>query len=226
MEYEVLPDPAAVANRAADIVQAEIDSYGGILLGLAGGSTPRSTYETLTRRSIDWSYTTAWMTDERWVAPDDDESNQKMARASLVDPTGLAFLAPDTTADSIEQAAVDFSAVIMRAVERANRSVVLLGIGTDGHTASLFPGSPALGDAGVRYVENYVETLGAWRLTATFDLLGTADIVIFLVTGASKADMIASIAGGADVPSARVTARQQVLWLLDEAAASGFALTT
>jgi len=109
----------------------------------------------------------------------------------------------------------------VNAVERANRSVVLLVIFTDGHTASLFPGSPALVDTGVRYVANYVETLGAWRLTATFDLLATADIVIFLVTGASKADMIASIAEGADVPSARVTARDQTLWLLDEVAASG-----
>jgi len=106
VEYEVLPDPAAVANRAADIVQAEIDSFGGILLGLAGGSTPRSTYEALAHRRINWSYTTAWMTDERWVAPDDDESNQNMARSSLIDPTGLAFLAPDTTGDSIEPAAV------------------------------------------------------------------------------------------------------------------------
>jgi len=221
MEYIVLPDAAAVANHAADIVQSEIDSYGGILLGLAGGSTPRSTYEALAHRSIDWSYTTAWMTDERWVAPETDESNQKMARASLIDSTGVRFLAPDTTTNSIEQSAAEFSHVMVPATERASRSIVLLGIGTDGHTASLFPGSPALDDTGARYVDNYVETLGVWRLTATFGLLATADVVIFLVTGESKADMIASIADGADVPSARVTAREQVLWLLDEAAASG-----
>jgi 6-phosphogluconolactonase len=221
MEYVVLTDPSAVANHAADIVQSEIDSYGGILLGLAGGSTPRSTYAALTSRSIDWSYTTAWMTDERWVAPTSDESNQKMARESLIDPTGVAFLAPDTTLASMEQSAAEFTDVMVPATERANRSIVFLGIGTDGHTASLFPDSAALNDVSTAYVANHVPSLDTWRLTATYGLLGTADIVMFLVTGASKADMVASIAAGADVPSARVTAREQVLWLLDEAAASG-----
>jgi 6-phosphogluconolactonase len=221
MEYIVLPDPPAVANHAADMVQAEIEFNIGVLLGLAGGSTPLSTYEVLAGRNIDWSATTTWMTDERWVLPGDDESNQRMARASLVDPTGVAFLAPDTTVASIEQTATEFSDVITSAVGAATRSIVLLGIGSDGHTASLFPGSPALAYTGASYVENYVETLGVWRLTATFDLLGSADVVVFLVTGDSKAEMIASIAEGAGVPSARVTAREQVLWLLDEAAASG-----
>ena len=217
----MLPDPAAVANRAADMVQGEIETHGGILLGLAGGSTPRATYDVLASRVIDLAATTAWMTDERWVPSDDAESNQKMARASLIDPTGVAFLAPDTTAASIEQAAKDFTDVIVPAARSAVRSIVLLGIGTDGHTASLFPGTSALNDRGARYVDNYIETLGVWRLTATFDLLATADIVIFLVTGASKAEMVAAIAAGADVPSARVTAREQTLWLLDEGTASG-----
>ena len=221
MEYVVLRDPAAVADRAADIVQGEIELHGGILLGLAGGSTPRATYDVLAARAIDWAATTAWMTDERWVSPTDHKSNQMMARASLIDPTGVAFLAPDTTTPSIEQAATDFTDVIVPAARSAARSIALLGIGTDGHTASLFPGSSALGDAGTRYVDNYVETLGVWRLTATFGLLATADIVLFLATGDSKAEMVAAIATGADVPSAGVTAREQTLWLLDEAAASG-----
>ena len=221
MDYIVLPDPAAVANHAADIVQAGIESNGGILLGLAGGSTPRATYEELASRTIDWSSTTAWMTDERWVSPDDDESNQKMVMRSLVDPTGVAFLAPDTTGQSASQAADDFSGRIVPLAQTARHSITLLGIGTDGHTASLFPGSDALGSVGARYVDNYVESFGVWRVTATFGLLAEADIVMFLVTGESKAEMIASIAHGADVPSARVTARERTLWLLDKDAASG-----
>jgi 6-phosphogluconolactonase len=220
MEYIVLPDQAGVAGLAADMVQAEIEANGGILLGLAGGSTPRATYEELASRTINWSETTAWMTDERWVSPDDDDSNQKMVMKSLVDPTGVALLAPDTTGQSATQAAEDFSARIVPLAQTARRSITLLGIGTDGHTASLFPGSDALGSIGAMYVDNYVETLGVWRLTATFNLLATADIVVFLGTGESKARMIASIAHGDDVPSARVTAREQVLWLLDKDAAS------
>jgi 6-phosphogluconolactonase len=144
-----------------------------------------------------------------------------MVKESLVDATGVAFLTPDTTADSTEEAAAKFSDLIGPATQVTSRSVVLLGIGSDGHTASLFPGSSALDSVGARYVANYVETLGVWRLTATFDLLATADIVLFLVTGESKAEMVASIKAGADLPSARVTAHDRVLWLLDEAAASG-----
>jgi len=221
MEYAVLSDPSAVATHAAGMVQDAIAINGGILLGLAGGSTPRATYQELARRPIDWSGTTAWMTDERWVSPDDDESNQKMARVSLIDETGLAFLAPDTTLGSIDEAATRFTDMIVPATSAERRSIVLLGIGTDGHTASLFPGSDALFHDGAAYVANHVPSLETWRLTATFGLLATANTVIFLVTGASKAEMVASIGAGADVPSARVTARDQVLWLLDEAAASG-----
>jgi 6-phosphogluconolactonase len=221
MEYIVLPDPAAVANHAADIVQAGIESHGGILLGLAGGSTPRATYRELATRTIDWTSTTAWMTDERWVPPDNDDSNQKMVMRSLVNPTGVALLAPDTTGESVSRAADDFSGLIVPLAQTARHAITLLGIGTDGHTASLFPGSGALGSISARYVDNYVESLGVWRLTATFGLLATADIVVFLVTGESKAEMIASIAHGADVPSASVTARERTLWLLDNDAASG-----
>jgi len=221
VEYVVLPDPAAVATRATDMVQAEIESNGGILLGLAGGSTPRTTYRELASRSIDWSSTTAWMSDERWVPPDDDASNQQMVRSSLIDRAGVSLLAPDTTVDSIDQAAAEFSDVIVPATRTASRSLVLLGIGADGHTASLFPGSAALDHGGIAYVANHVPSLDTWRLTATFGLIATADIVIYLVTGDSKAEIVDAIANGADVPSARVTARETVLWLLDEAAASG-----
>lgn len=221
MDFVVLPDAAAVAHHAANMVQSEIDAVAGVLIGLAGGSTPRATYEELAKRDINWSHTAVWMTDERWVPPDDEASNQRMARASLVDDTGVAFLAPDTTLESVEESATDFTVKILSAVSSSTRSIVLLGIGTDGHTASLFPGSSALGHHGVSYVANHVPSLDTWRLTATFDLLATADIVIFLVTGTSKAAMVAAIAEGADVPSARVSSRDRVVWLLDEASASG-----
>lgn len=221
MDYFVLDDGSAVARSAADIVQGDIETSGSTLIGLAGGSTPRATYEELARRCIDWSGATVWMTDERWVPPNSDASNQKMASASLVDPTGVSFLAPDTTVTSIEESAAAYTDTILPVVARADRSLVLLGIGTDGHTASLFPGTAAIGHPGVACVANHVPTLDAWRLTATFGLLATADRVLFIVTGESKAGIVAAIHAGADVPAARVTAREKVLWLLDEAAASG-----
>lgn len=221
MQYTVLHDSTALAEYAADLVESEIRTNAGIVLGLAGGSTPRATYESLAKRSIDWSETMTWMTDERWVAPDSPDANQRMVRESLVDATGVEFLAPDTGLASPYKAAVAFSDRIVRPVHTASRAIVLLGIGTDGHTASLFPASPAMRNQGSTYVKNYVDALRATRLTATLGLIANADVAIFLVAGESKAEMVASIASGANVPASRVTAKEKVLWLLDEGAASG-----
>ena len=109
---------------------------------------------------------------------------------------------------------------LIQSMPAGTYTVAWRGIGADGHTASLFPGTSALNARDVGYVDNYVPQLGVPRLTATFGLLAETDEVIFLVAGEAKASMIASISAGASVPAARVTAQKQVLWLLDEAAAS------
>jgi len=97
----------------------------------------------------------------------------------------------------------------------------MLGMGDDGHTASLFPGTEALRITNREYVANWVPQHDTWRLTATFRLIAAADLVLFVVTGSRKAPMIAAVAAGADVPSAQVTARTQVRWILDQDAAAG-----
>ena len=89
MDRIVVEGPGDLASTAADIVQGEVASSERLMLGLAGGSTPRATHEILAARDLDWSRTTAWLTDERWVRPDDAEANQRMARESLVDPVGV-----------------------------------------------------------------------------------------------------------------------------------------
>ena len=226
MHYTTHHDAVAVAHRAADIIETEIASGERIALGLAGGSTPRATYEALASRDIDWSNAAAWMTDERWVPPMHPESNQRMVREALVSATSVQFLRPDTTLQSPKAAADRFTEVLTSVLATAGRKVTLLGIGTDGHTASLFPGTTGLDSGGLRYIENFVPQFDAWRLTATIDLLSASDVVIFLVSGSSKAEMVAAIASGADVPAARVTAREQVLWLLDEEAAAGLEMST
>jgi 6-phosphogluconolactonase len=220
MDYTVFDDPEALAQGAADLLQPDIEADGRLALGLAGGSTPRGTYEALASRAIDWSTTAAWLTDDRWVAPMHADSNQRMARETLVRSAGMQFLAPDTTLHSPGEAAERYTDTLISVLATTARRVTLLGIGTDGHTASLFPGTTALATGGPRYVENFVPLFDSWRLTATFDLLGASDIVYFLVAGASKADMVAAIAGGADVPAAGVTAKEQVVWLLDREAAA------
>lgn len=220
MEYKVLHDAEKLASSAADLIEHEIRTADRCALGLAGGSTPRATYQSLVSRDIDWSTTTTWLTDERWVAPTSPDANQRMVRDSLVSPTGVEFLAPDTTLKRPSLAASSYTEKLIPMLGAATRRIALLGIGTDGHTASLFPGTSALESGRPRYVDNYVSSLETWRLTATFDLLAESHAVLFLVAGLSKAEMIASIAAGADVPANRVTARESVLWLLDREAAS------
>lgn len=145
-----------------------------------------------------------------------------MARESLVDTTGIVLLSPDTTLASPIEAASEFTGVVLPVMSREDaRSIVFLGLGTDGHTASLFPGTSALSVSGPSYVANHVPQMDTWRLTATFDLIGLADTVVFLVSGEAKAGIIRDIANGVDHPAARVTANDRVVWLLDHAAASG-----
>ena len=221
MDIVILPDAASLAVKAADIVEESISENGRLMLGLAGGSTPRSTHEQLASRSIDWSDVTAWIADERWVPPASEDANQQMVRESIVEAVDLAFLAPDTTAATPAVAAADYGdLVIPRLTDSRTSSMLMLGMGTDGHTASLFPGTTALGIDGASYVANFVPQLDTWRLTATFGMIELVDVVIFLVSGESKAEKIAEIAAGGEYPAARVRARDRVVWLLDEPAAS------
>ena len=221
MNVAVYENIDAVAIAATDRIEAEISAADSLALGLAGGSTPKLVHRELASRQIDWTNTTAWMTDARWVSATHEHANQRMARETLVEATGVRLLAPDKSLASPEESAEDFTDVLVGAgIHRAQRSIIMLGMGPDGHTASLFPGTDALDAKGIRYVANEVPQLETWRLTATFDLIATADLVLFLVTGANKAETIREISTGSDHPAARVTCRGEVLWLLDEAAAA------
>lgn len=220
MNITVVDDSQSLASAAADLIQGEIDNTRRLAIGLSGGTTPRATYEELASRNIEWPTVVTWLIDDRWVAPMHADSNQRMIRESLVRSTGVQFLAPDTTLHSPGKSAGRFTEIITGVLATASRRLTLLGIGTDGHTASLFPGTSALNPGGPRYVENFIPDLDAWRLTATFGLLGESDVVCFLVAGESKAAIVAAIAAGADVPANMVTAKEKVVWLLDSEAAS------
>lgn len=221
MNIHVYPSIDDLAHNAATIVEAAVSTHTDISLGLAGGSTPRLIHELLGQRPIDWSGVTTWMSDERWLPPDDEESNQRMARETLVDRVGVKFVAPDTTLSDPGSAAADFEMALSEAGIGSQRySIVMLGLGTDGHTASLFPGTDALTTTNRMYVENWVPSLDTWRLTATYDLLATVDRILFLVAGTAKADIMARIAAGGDYPASAVTARSNVEWLVDREAAS------
>lgn len=221
MNIQVFPSIDDLAHNAATVIESAVSTHTDINLGLAGGATPRRIHQLLADRSIEWDGVTTWISDERWVAPDHEDSNQRMARETLVDAVGVRFLAPDTTLGDPATAATAFEATLSEAGVGSDRySIVMLGLGTDGHTASLFPGTEALSVTERTYVENWVPALDTWRLTATYELLADTDRILFLVGGGGKAEIIARIADGEHFPASGVTARSKVDWLIDRDAAS------
>jgi 6-phosphogluconolactonase len=148
-----------------------------------------------------------------------------MARRELTDHVAATFLAPDTSLPDAEAAAAAYDRVLVPVLERGGEptpDVVLLGMGPDGHTASLFPGTSALEVDEAGYVATWVQAQDTWRLTATAPLLRAARHLIFMVTGESKADMLRRIlVDGEQLPAGLVAAgAADVTWLLDAAAAA------
>ncbi len=227
MTVRQLPTPSDVARQCADYIANALRGFDGpATLGLAGGGTPAATYAELASRDVAWEDITMWLGDERWVAHHHPESNVGMVRGELVDRVHGQLLAPNhgigdpATAAAAYEAAID-AAFIDRGYGPAP-DVVLLGMGDDGHTASLFPGTAALNDFGNRYVANWVEAKDSWRLTATLPLLWAAAEIIFIVTGEAKASILREIlVDGTAYPAQQVAASaRKVTWFLDAAEAS------
>ena len=221
----VFDTPQLVAEEAAAAIAAHVAAESPTTVALAGGSTPSATYERLAAMDIDWNGVTLWLGDERWVAADHPESNIAMARRAL-GAGAHRLVAPDFGVGDPEAAAADYARALTACfaeTDADNRpGLVLLGMGNDGHTASLFPGSEALAERDRTYVANWVDDKQTWRLTATFPLLWSARKVFFLVTGEGKAEMVRRIVErGEPLPAQRVAAgADDVTWFLDAAAAS------
>ncbi|MCP3973440.1 MAG: 6-phosphogluconolactonase [bacterium] len=227
MTVRQLDTPQDVARAAADYIADTLRAFDGpATLGLAGGGTPASTYAELIHRDVAWEEVTMWLGDERWVAHHHPESNVGMVRGELVDRVQGHLLAPNHGIGDPAAAAAAYEAALDAAfIDRGfgpAPDIVLLGIGDDGHTASLFPGSDALDNFSNRYVANWVESKDSWRLTATLPLLWSAVEIVFIVTGAAKAEKIREIvAEGTAYPAQQVAASaRKVTWFLDAAAAS------
>jgi 6-phosphogluconolactonase len=217
-------DPEAVADTVAQMLTEELAVPGPATLGLSGGSTPAATYRNLTVADLDWDRITLWLSDERWVPAEHEASNAGMVRRALGDPASSALLIPDYALGNPEAAAASYESDLRGAFAATGGvpGTVLLGLGEDGHTASLFPGSAALSVEDRWYVANRVTADVEWRLTATFPLLAAARHVLFVVTGEAKARVVAEILDWAVAyPARRVTDRAAVVtWVLDAAAAS------
>ena len=211
------------AEWIAAVVQEAIAARGLCRLALAGGETPRAVHEALASRKVDWSRVQITFGDERCVPPDHADSNFRMAKETLLDavaiPAGNVFrirgeIAPADAAREYEDKLAAFAARFGE--RRYIHDFVLLGLGEDGHTASLFPGSPALEET----VRNVIPTTGPkpppQRITMTFPLLNAARHVAFLVTGAGKHALVEEIvAGGSAHPAGRVRPENgAVTWIV------------
>lgn len=222
---EVVADAQALAERAADIVAGRMAAAPApFRLVLAGGSTPRHTYEVLAGRGLRWDCTEIFFGDERFVPPDDPQSNYRMAREALLNHVGPRGVFPIPT-DGTPQSAADRYAEILRQQYGSSElepvvplfHLTILGLGDDGHTASLLPGQPVLGVRD-RWVAVVPQGRENQRITLTYPALESSALTLFLVSGAAKRDALAQARGGS-LPAGALKPRGEVLWLVDAAAA-------
>ena len=210
-EFAVLETAEEVAaNAAADI--AEAIRAGSRTLVLAGGTTPRRCYELLARLDVAWGRVTVLFGDERCVAPDHPDSNYRMAREALLDHVAPATVHRIPGELGPDEAAAAYSRVV---AGLAPLDIVVLGIGEDGHTASLFPGDPAVNARGWAVGIRNSPKPPPERVTLTLQALRGAHQVLILATGAGKAQAV-SMAKRQEVPSGMIAGAR---WLLDRAAA-------
>jgi len=216
MNLTVCTDPADVARRGADAFVEAAAAGDRPAVCLSGGSTPQAMHRLLATPEyagrVDWPRLHVFFGDERQVPLDDPRSNYHSAREALLDhvPVDPARVHPLTDADEYEGLLRSFFG------ERPDFDLLFLGMGDDGHTASLFPGSVSLLEDERWVIDPPDVVQGMARHTLTFPALAAARRTLFLVSGAAKAPAIARIKAGEQLPAGMVLGAE---WLVDEAAA-------
>jgi 6-phosphogluconolactonase len=218
---------ADAAKFILDQAHAALGEHNEFRIALSGGNTPRPVYAEVARlaRDFPWERTVITFGDERCVPPDQEQSNYRMARETL-------FLPADVPEKSIirmrgeidpQIAAEDYQDHLdLLATQRGEpiyrHDLILLGLGEDGHTASLFPETPALNETIRRVVANFVPKLNTWRLTFTFPLINHARHICFLVNAAKQSDLIERVlAGEREFPASRVQPTAgEVTWMIGQ----------
>ena len=234
-DLTVLDDAAAVARHAAAWLVERVGTAGqGVsAVCLSGGATPRILYEALARRpyreAMPWGHIHWFWCDERFVPPGDKRSNYGMARRLLLERVPIprenihaiptARGTPGAAASAYEDELKRFYGASALVRERPLFDVAFLGVGEDGHTASLFPGSAALHERS-RWTVAVPDAQPEARITLTYPVLESCRDVAFLVTGAAKRRIMQSIVAGAtDVPAARLRPVGRLHWFVDRSAA-------
>jgi 6-phosphogluconolactonase len=224
---EVVADAGTLAARAAQIIAERLRTarYPTRLV-LSGGATPRATYQLLAAQDIDWDCAELFFSDERFVPPDHKDSNYRMVRESLlasglVNPRKLLAIPTDGTPQS---AAQRYDEILRQqygagTLERGAPlfHLTLLGLGEDGHTASLLPGQPVLEER-ERWAAAVPQGRSEPRITLTYPALESSERILFLVSGVDKREALAKARRGIG-PAGALVPEGEVLWLADAAAA-------
>ena len=234
-ELIILPDQVALAEEAARrfvaLAQAAIADHGRFTVALSGGSTPRALYARLAQsplnEAVDWANVLVFWGDERMVPPDDIESSYRMARETLLAQVGIpaANIYPVPTIGGTPEAAASAYEETLTAAfgtDAPRFDLILLGIGPDGHTASLFPGQPEVvrPSTALAVAVHNAPKPPPTRVTFTYTLINEAANVLFVVSGADKARALHSILRGeidvARLPAQGVRPKQgSLVWLVD-----------
>lgn len=241
-EIRIAHDSHTWAAAAAELVQAvgqeAVQANGRFLIALSGGITPETLYRALTSPAFvdrfDWSRTTFFFSDERCVALDDSRSNYALAHRALFTPLNITpsqvYRMGGESRDP-QAAAHEYEQQLRRATNTApftqpTLDLILLGLGEDGHTASLFPGSPALQDNQSLIAVTQSPKDPPTRLTMTLGVINRASVILFLVAGAGKAGVVRAILdpkteAERQLPASLVAPEEgRLIWLLDRAAAA------
>ena len=231
--YQVYPDMTELARAAArrwvELAHESLRARNSFHVALAGGSTPEPVYRILRDADVDWNKIHLYWGDERDVPADHPESNFRMARLALIDsvPIPEANIHPIRVQPDIEETVAEYR----RQLEKVHRGrdgfptfdLIMLGMGGDGHVASLYPDSSALGVTDRSVVSVYVEKLNSWRVTLTYPVLNAARYIMLLVAGEAKAPVVAqALAPGISeqsYPVQRLAPRGKLEWFLDKGAA-------
>lgn len=229
-----LPDTTALHEAAASqvlkLARTAIAARNAFHVALSGGNTPRGLYKRLAEfPDVDWSHWHVWFGDERCVPPDHPDSNYGMALETLLDQVPIPRRQVHAMIPSANvvpgDAARNYAALL--AAEAPQRDglpeldLILLGLGRDGHTASLFPGTSGLNERQRSVVEVFIPKLDAWRVTLTLPSIEQARRLMFLVDGSDKADILARLQRGPSpgemaLPVEQLQAKGLVEWYISE----------
>lgn len=228
---------AAAAEEIAHLVNDAVTARGKFTIALSGGSTPKNLYTLLAtnaRAALPWDRMFFFWGDERHVGPTDPDSNYRMVQEAMLAkvpvPAENVFRVPAENPDA-PAAASEYEATLRKFFQLGPNEIprfdlILLGMGPDGHTASLFPGTPALEEKSRLFVSNWVEKLKTYRLTLTLPVLNAARTVAFLISGTDKAAVLKTVLEDPAAPPEQYPSKLirpndgELIWFLDRGAAN------